>query len=186
MKKMTFAALAALVTLVAPAHAEDPRMKPGLWEMRIIKNIVDGRDMAALLAAKSAQMQQAMASLPPDQAARLQSTLKLGAGGTAATRICISPEMAKRASPVIDQGGHCQPATVTRNGDTTTFEFSCTINGATSSGKGQSTISGDVITTRTDITSQAPNGTTHVMHNESEMRFVGPDCGDVKPMGPAP
>jgi hypothetical protein len=178
-KKTMLAALAALVTL---AYAADSRMKPGLWEMRIIKNVVDGRDMAALMAAKNAQMQQAMANLPPDQLARMQAALKMSAGANGATRICISPDMAKRATPMVDQSGSCQPATVNRNGDTTSFEFNCTINGAASAGKGESTISGDVITTRTDITTHASNGATHVVQNESEMRYIGPDCGDVKPL----
>ena len=69
-------------------------------------------------------------------------------------RICISPEMAKRATPVIDKDAHCPPAKVTRNGNQVGFEVSCTYNGVTSVGKGTSTNSGDVITTEMDMTSK--------------------------------
>jgi hypothetical protein len=33
-----------------------------------------------------------------------------------------------------------------------------------------------------DMATHMANGETHTMHFESEMKFLGPDCGDVKPM----
>lgn len=176
--------LVLLAILVTAAYGADSRMKPGLWEVRIVKRVMDGRDQTAQMAGLSAQMQQAMANLPPDQRARIQSTLKHNSGISDVTRTCISPEMAKRDAPIIDQAERCQPTSVKRNGEHTTFEFNCNINGTTSTGKGESTISGDVVTTQTDITMHTPDGATHVMQNESEMRFISPDCGDVKARGP--
>ncbi|MCC7269571.1 MAG: hypothetical protein IT468_02505, partial [Rhodocyclaceae bacterium] len=49
----------ALSLLAAPALAGD--MKAGLWEVKTIKQVVDGQDMRAQMQ----QMQQQMASLPP-------------------------------------------------------------------------------------------------------------------------
>jgi hypothetical protein len=49
-------------------------------------------------------------------------------------------------------------------------------------GKGESTATGDVITSRVDMSTRRGKGETHVMHSESEMKFLGPDCGDVKPI----
>jgi hypothetical protein len=53
-------------------------------------------------------------------------------------------------------------------GNHSSFEFSCSTNGNTTNGRGESTSAGD----------------THVMHVETEMKFLGADCGNVKPMTP--
>jgi hypothetical protein len=99
--------------------------------------------------------------------------------------MCISPEEASRDKPVLDREGRCQPAIVTHSGNHTTFTINCSSNGNTTTGKGESTAVGDVITSQIDMTVRKANGETHTMHNESEMKFLGPDCGDVKPM-PSP
>jgi hypothetical protein len=172
--------LTALVT-----YAAGIGLKPGLWEIKVVKQVMDGRDMTAQTAGVSAQMQQAMANMTPEQRARIQAMMPkagLGLGDNGAVRICVSPEMAKRDRPVIDKEGHCQPASVKHDGNVTTFEFSCTSNGTTRQGKGEATSAGDLITTRVDMTSQAAGGQTHTMHNESEMHYIGVDCGDVKPI----
>ncbi len=44
------------------------------------------------------------------------------------------------------------------------------------------TVSGNTVTTRSDITS-VERGATHRIQTESEMRFINSDCGDVKPRG---
>ncbi|MEY2689710.1 MAG: hypothetical protein RL375_3909, partial [Pseudomonadota bacterium] len=46
--------------------------------------------------------------------------------------------------------------------------------------KGESTIQGDTVSTRSDMT-VVERGQTHRIQSESEMRFVKSDCGKVKP-----
>jgi hypothetical protein len=177
--------LAALAAL--SAYAAGLGLKPGLWETRIVKQVIDGRDMTAQMTAQAAQMQQMMASLPPDQRAKMEAQLKQSGaaqGSNGGFRICISPEMAKRDTPIVDKEGRCQPTKVSHSGNQTTYEFSCNIHGNTMSGKGEATASGDLITTRTDVTMNNANGQTRVMHSESEMKYLGADCGDVKPPAP--
>lgn len=184
MRKSAIAALLAFAAL--PALAAGFGLKPGLWETRIVKRVVDGRDMSSQLAGATAKMQQAMASLPPDQRARMEAMLKQHGGpviaNDGAIKMCISPELASRDRPIVDQDGHCQPATVNRSGNRTTFEFSCTSNGVAMTGKGESTVTGDQIRTQLDSTTRQANGETHVTHTETEMTFLGSDCGDVKPI----
>lgn len=166
------------------AYATGFGLKPGLWEVRIVKQVVDGRDATAQLAGASDKLQQAMANMPPEQRARLEAMLKqrgAAQGSNGGFRMCITPEMAQRDKPIVDKEGRCQPATVSHNGNQTTYEFSCTMNGVTTSGKGTAVASGDLITTHADMTTHHPDGTTRVMQNDSEMKFLGPDCGDVKP-----
>jgi hypothetical protein len=175
-------ALAALAGLAC--YAAGLGFKPGLWEVKIVKQVIDGRDMTAQLAANTEKMQQMMANMPPEQRARMQAMMPnvgAGIGDNGNFRICISPEFAKRDQPVIDKDGHCQPATVKHDGNVTTYEFSCAANGTTRQGKGETVAAGDLLTNRVDMTTTQPSGQTRIFHNESEMRYLGPDCGDIKP-----
>jgi hypothetical protein len=175
---ITMLATLALVT----AYAAGMGLKPGLWEIKVVKMVVDGRDMAAQMAALAAQRQQVMANLPPDQRARIEAMANQGGvEGGGGFRLCVSPAMAKRDTPIVDKDGRCQPATVTHNGNQTSYEFSCSRDGVTTTGKGTATTADGLITTQVDMTTTSTNGKTRVMHNESEMHYLGPDCGSVKP-----
>jgi hypothetical protein len=160
-------------------------LKPGLWETRIVKHLTDGRDTTSQMTGVMSQMQQNLARLPPEQRARMEAMMKergamtMGTEGT--TRLCISREMAGRDKPIIDPEGHCQPAKISQSGNHTSFEFNCSTDGTVMTGKGESTAEGDTIVSRVDITRTA-NGEKHVMHNETEMKFLGADCGNVKPL----
>lgn len=179
--------IASLVALVAStALAGGFGLKPGLWETHVVKQVVDGRDVSAQIAGAASQLQQAMAAVPPEQRARLEAMLKQhggpAIGSDGAVRICISPEMASRDKPIVDGEGRCQPATVNRSGNHTTFEFSCSWKGVESTGKGDSMVIGDMIRTQLDVKTHNASGETHVTHSETEMKFVAPDCGGVKPL----
>jgi Protein of unknown function (DUF3617) len=186
---LSLAAFTLLAMQAAPlltADAADTGYKPGLWESKTLKLIIDGKDMAAQMAAMMAKRDQMMAALPPDQRARMEAMFKsngISQGSDGNYRICISPEMAKRATPVVDKDARCPAAKATHNGNQTSFEVNCTYNGITTVGKGTSTSSGDVVTTEMDMTTTNANanGKTQVIHTEAEMHFIGPDCGDVKP-----
>jgi hypothetical protein len=182
MPRSLLVALAALAAVTA--YAAGIGLKPGLWELRTVKQVVDGRDTSAQMAGLADKMQQAMASMPPEQRAQMESMLKqhgVGMSNGGNIRICISPEMARRDKPMIDKEGHCEPATVNHSGNQTTFEFSCTSNGVTSTGKGSSTVNADVISTHVDMTMREASGKTRAMQNDTEMKFVSADCGDIKP-----
>ncbi len=90
-----------------------------------------------------------------------------------------SEAQAKRNTLPDQQQSNC-----TRNysssGGATTFTFSCSKNGNTTSGTGEVRRSGDTITTIVDGTT-SHNGASHTIHSETEMKYVGADCGSVKP-----
>ena len=182
MKKLTFIIL---IALSSGAFAESSSLKAGLWEIKPIRQIVDGRDMSAQMAAAQAQMQQAMASMTPDQRKQMEVMMKgMGAGSPSAgsfARICISSAMAAKNAPMVDQEGRCAPAKVTRNGNKNTFEFNCTTNGRTMVGSGESTANGNTISTRVDMSMTDHSG-HHTMQSESEMSYLGSDCQGIKPV----
>jgi len=175
-----------LATMAGMAWA-DPGMKPGLWEMRITKNVVDGQDQSAQMAGMSAKMNEQMARLSPEQRAQMgamlgQHGMGMPMGGGGAIQMCITPEMAKRDVPVADKDGSCQPANVHRSGNRMTYEVNCNSRGTKTTGTGESILNGDSVVTRSDTT-VVDHGETHRIQNESEMRYVKTDCGDVRPMG---
>jgi hypothetical protein len=175
--------LAILVALGTTAYADTPAMKAGLWEMTVVRQVMDGRDMSAQMAAAQAQMQQAMAKMSPAQRKQMESMMgSQGGGGSGggAMRICVSPAMAARDKPMVDPEGRCEPAKVSRSGNKTSFEFNCTTGGRTSVGKGETVVSGDSMTTRMDMTTTDAHG-RHTMQNETQMKYLGADCQGVKP-----
>lgn len=177
MKKTLF--VLSLSLLAASALAGD--MKAGLWEIRAIKQIVDGQDMQAQMR----QMQQQMASLPPEQRKQMEAMMGrqgvgMGPGGT--TRICISEEMAKRNTPVVDPDGRCQPTRMSRSGNTVRYEIDCTMDGSRSQGKGESTFSGNTVHSRMDMVTTDSTG-RHTMQSESQMTWLGADCKGLAPAG---
>jgi hypothetical protein len=161
-------------------------LKPGLWESRIVKQVTDGRDTTSQMTDAMSQVQNNLARLPPEKRAQLEAMMKehgalrMGTAGT--TRLCISPEMAGRNKPIVDPEGRCQPAKINQSGNHTSFEINCNANGTVMTGRGESTANGDVITSRVDVSTRTGKGETHILHNETEMKFLGADCGDVKPI----
>lgn len=182
MKKLMLAVM--LPLLAAPVFA-DSGMKAGLWEIKTLKQVMDGQDMKAQMAAAQAQMQQQLASMPPEQRKQMEAMLgrqgmSMGSGGAA--RICVSEEMARRDTPVVDPEGRCQPTKVSRSGNTMRYEVDCNVDGRRSQGKGESTISGNSIHSRMDMTTTDARG-RHTMQTESQMTWLGRDCQGLAPVG---
>ena len=182
MSKSAVIAMMALAALTA--YAAGSGITPGLWEVKIVKQIVDGRDLTAQMTAAAGSMQQMMANMPAAQRAQMEAAMKqhgVAQGSDGGFRICITPEMAKRDKPIMDKDGRCEPATVTHDGNQMTYEFSCTINGATTAGKGVSTISPNLISTHVETTRTDAKGASHHVQNDTQMTFISADCGDVQP-----
>ncbi len=177
MKKAT---LAVLITLSSIAFAENSGLKPGLWEVKPISQVVDGRDMTAQMAENRARMQQAIANMPPEQRQSMMSQMP-AQSADGSLRICVSPGMAARDQPMIDHTGRCAPAKVTRNGNKSSFEFNCTTDGRTTVGKGERVVSGDAVSTNVDMTMTDARG-SHTVHTESQMKYLGSDCKGIKPL----
>jgi hypothetical protein len=167
--------LALCLVIGGQAVAQAPDVKPGLWQVKPISQVVDGRDVLAAMMASQARMQQSLANLPPDQRQRMEATM----GGMLTARLCLSPAIAAQGVPMVDPEGKCQPENVERNGDKTSFEFHCSRNGRTSVGTGERTGTGNVLHTRMDMTTTDAKG-SHRLQSEAEMTYIGADCQGVK------
>ncbi len=175
--------LAVLVISSSNVYADGVRPKPGLWEVKIVKQVMDGKDMQAQMAAARAQMEQAMANMSPEQRKQMEAMAGRQGGHGArseGTRICISKEMAARDKPVLDRRGHCETVKFDRSGNKVSFEFKCSNNGHSETGKGETTVGAELMETVMDITMSDAHG-SHAIHNESQMKFLGADCQGIKP-----
>jgi hypothetical protein len=174
---------AVLLVLCGTAGAQTAGLKPGLWDVKIIRQVIDGKDMSAQIASAQARMQEALAKMTPEQRAMMEGRLKgmmgQGAGGT--TRICISPAMAAKNETWTDREGRCGSAKVSHSGNKTSFEVNCSSDGRTTVGSGDSTLNGDTVTTHVDLTTTDARG-SHTVQSETQMRFVGADCEGVMPV----
>jgi hypothetical protein len=176
---------AGLVDLALAPLAQAGGMHAGLWEIKTLKQVVDGQDMLAQMASAQSQMQEAMAGMPAAQ--RKQMEAMMGQQGVAMSksgtlRICVSPEMAARDEPIIDEG-RCKPAKVSRSGNRTRFEFDCKTSSGHMVGKGESALNGNSIQSKMDMTMADARG-KHSMQTESRMTWLGADCKGLKPVDP--
>jgi len=182
MKKLLITAMAASLAFATTAALADSMLKAGLWEVHVVKQVMDGRDMSAQMAAAQSQMQQMMANMSPAQRKQMEQMMgKKAMPSSGANRICVSQEMASRDKPMMPPDAKCEPTKFERSGNKTSFTMNCTTEGRTMAGKGESIASGDTISTRMDMTMTDARG-THTMQSESQMKFLGTDCQGVTPM----
>ena len=171
--------LVLVICLAASSANADtlPGMKPGLWEVKPISQVIDGRDTLAAMQASRAKMQESFAKLPPERRKAMEDQMGLGY-----VTVCIDSSVANQAFPMIDPKSHCQPEKVRRSGDHTSFEFHCVTSERTMDGTGESTVNGDTVHNRMEMTYSDAKGTHHML-NEGEMTYVSADCSSRKSGG---
>lgn len=106
-------------------------------------------------------------------------------GARASYRICLTPALAELDAPVLDAQASCRPTQIQHAGKSTSFTFSCGTSGTTLSGKGEAhrTFLGHILTL-TDFTATTSRNTHYAVHDRTEMKYLGANCGAVK--APAP
>lgn len=159
---------AALLSLLCVSAHAGP-MKQGLWEMTI----------------KSDQMANAMANITPQQREMMRQRgieIPQAAAGGMVTKMCVSKEMAERDSPppMGREGADCKLANQQHSGSTYTYETVC--NGPNMQGQGTSkvTYAGDGFAAVSDFKGTA-HGRPINTHSETSGKYLGTDCGAVKP-----
>ena len=162
--KTSLIALCVLCAVLAACSSKNAsEMKPGLWETRVVSMTMDGRDMLPMMKAAQGQTR---------------------GGDPTVQRMCVSAEMAKNAGramlPKQANVPGCDQPKMDRSGNRMTFEISCKANGGTTSIKGENVVDGDEIASKAEVETTVA-GATHTMVSETQMKFLGSDCGDLKP-----
>lgn len=177
-RRVYLATILAAVSAVAQGAA-DPAVKPGLWEVTLTRQFMDGRDVTVLVPAALAGYQQLMGNMSPQQRRQVEATLGKAPASTT-QRICISAEMAAGDKPLLPPDVKCQPSSFNRDAGRVTFEFSCSDQSGTTAGKGESTLGAEQVKTRIDMVTNNANG-KHTWQNETLATYIGADCGTLKP-----
>lgn len=169
MRKLT---LALLMLPMLSASAAD-QMKPGLWEMTM----------------KSDAMK-SMPKIPPEQ---MEQMRKMGINvpqmqdGAMVTRVCVSREMAERDQlpQAMGKDMGCQPKNMQRSGNGYSLDIICDGPAMKGEGKAKGTFAGSERFTSTYDFKGTMHGQPVNQHHESSGKWLGADCGDVKPVGAA-
>lgn len=173
---------AALGLAFAAGAAWSQSLKPGLWEVSTRMQSGSGQMEAAM-----ARMQQQMASMSPEQRRMMQDMLaKQGVGMANAApgagmsvRICMTKEMVDRNEIPVQQG-NCRTTSQSRVGQTLKMAFSC--SNPNSSGEAEVTVVGpEAYQSKVSVNTSA-GGHAERMNMDSSGKWLGADCGTVKPM----
>lgn len=153
-------------------HAE-PTIRPGVWEYTSTIKSQSGEIEKSM-----AQMNQQMASLPPEQRKMMEKMMASqgvtqNAKGTT-VRVCVTKENIKEGlMPPSD--GQCQQKVLRRNGNTVWFTFTCKGN-PPSSGEGEFTFVGDnAYKGKTTIRTMS-QGKPEVIQMNQTGKWISNDC----------
>ena len=171
---------AALAAFACSAGAQT--LKPGLWE---VTNQMGGAS-GAQMDSNMAQMQQQMASMPPEQRKAMEDMMakqgvRLGAGspGAVGVRVCFTKEMVEK-NELPAQQGNCTTTHQSRSGGKMKFAFACT--NPTSTGEGEMTIvSPEAYSMKVAVNHQT-QGKAEKMNMTGGGKWLSADCGNVKPI----
>lgn len=169
--------LGLMALLSSVAHAQST--KPGLWEIN--QKVGGNPEMDKAMA----EMQQQLASMPPAQRKQMEQMMaaqgvKLGQGGGMSVQVCVTPEMAAQQEVPVQKEGDCTTKVQSRSGNTMKVAFSC--KNPPSSGEGTYVFRGDTGYDMKMLVKTTEGGKSVTTTMEGTGRWLGADCGKVKPI----
>ena len=168
----------ALGVCALTAHAQVG--KAGLWE--VTSKLGGSAEMDKAMA----QMQQQMASMPPEQRKQMEAMLaKQGMSMTSTpggvqSKMCITKDMVERSQMPVQSQGDCTSTTSNKTSTGMAFKFTCA--NPPSSGEGQYTFVGDSAYSMKMKINTPQQGKPVVTTMDSSGKWLGGDCGTIKPM----
>lgn len=178
-------AVAAYLLVGSAGLAGAQTIKPGLWEFTS-----QMQDSSGKMAAAMAQAQKQMENMPPDQRKMVQDMMakqgvQFGANaGGMAVKMCMTQDMIDRnamANPQTnDSRSGCTHTNSPRSGNSMKFSFVCTQ--PPSSGEGQITFTSAEAYSMKMSTTSLVQGKPEKIDMQSNGRWLGNDCGAIKPI----
>ncbi|WP_164557971.1 DUF3617 domain-containing protein [Massilia atriviolacea] len=167
----------------APAFAQ--AMKPGLWE-----STSKTTSQNPQLAQAMAEMQKQLASMSPEQRKAMANMagqsgapqFDMNADGSVTIRMCVTQKMIDDAGGnyLGPQDGNCTHKKSPLAGGTQSFSYSCA--NPPSSGQGKVSFQGGTTYTSTVTMSSSATGQKETMVMEGRGKWLGANCGNVKPI----
>ncbi|HEY4957729.1 MAG TPA: DUF3617 domain-containing protein [Caldimonas sp.] len=171
--------IAALAACLVPAlaAAQTPPIKPGLWAVQADR-LIDGKPMTP--------PGDAMKNLTPETRAKMDAMMKekgisLGSGAAGGTRICLSRETLD-AGHWQNAGANCKTDFVSRTASAWKWHSECAQTGSTTDG--EAVFANGENYTVTTASTHGFRGETKTTRMTIHAKWVGADCGDLKPFDP--
>jgi hypothetical protein len=159
-------------------------MKPGLWE------ITQRPELDPQRRAQMEKAQQAMANMPAAQRQQMEQmmaqrglSLQMN-GGTITLKTCVTAEQAARHQTPVGDGKQRCSQEVRRSGNVIHTQFACPESGT--EGEAVTTLSGAEGFASTVTMRQMRKGKQETSRISGSGRWLGSDCGAIKPMPPGP
>ena len=172
------------VCLVAWAHGyaqaqTAPPIKPGLWQVQSQRE-VDGQKMPM------PDMSEHLKNMPPEQRKQFEAMMKqrgadISGGSMNDMKVCLTRESTD-PDRWQRQQGTCKTDYLSRTGTSWKWHTSCREPQSETDGEAHFT-SSDSYSVKLAIT-MAVQGQTRTSRMTMNSRYLGPDCGDVKPITP--
>lgn len=156
-----------------------PPIKPGLWQVRSERE-VDGQK------SQMPDMSEGLKSLPPEARKQIEAMMKqrgVDVGGGGDMKICLSRDSLDPGQWESHQGS-CKTDYSSRSGSTWKWHTSCQEPASETDGEARFTgPESYTVKTATTMTVQGETRTTRMTLNS---KWLGADCGDLKPITPRP
>jgi Protein of unknown function (DUF3617) len=178
MRPIILSASALMAPCFAASVAAQPLLKSGLWEISS-QTTLNGKAMPT--------MQDTMKNVPPEQRKQMEAMLakqglSVGAGGSAAVKVCMTPEHVRQGALTQPQGAqNCNQQAMQQIGSTLKYSFVC--NQPKAQGEGIATWNSDntQFTNKVKMRSER-NGKMHETEMDGAGKWLGADCGQIKPL----
>ena len=180
MRLLVIGGLVLVGLVVGTAEAQTPPpVKPGLWQVHSEREI-EGQK------ARMPDMSERMKNLPPEARKQMEEMMKargVDMGGMTGNdmKICLSKDSVDPANWQRQQGT-CKTDYLSRTGTVWKWHTSCREPAAETDGEAHFTGPDSyTVKTATTMTIQGETRTTRMTLNS---KYLGPDCGDLKPIAP--
>lgn len=180
--RLTTLALVSAAAMAMPA-ASAQTIKPGLWESTskttssdpvTAKAMADSqKQMAAMPAAQRKEMEKAM-----NKPGAPQMTMNADGGFT--VKSCISQKMIDEGSTMGLDDANCKYKKSPLVAGTQSYSYTCA--NPPSSGEGKTVYQGVNFVSTSALTMTGPGGKKDVMNIETRGKWLGADCGAIKPV----
>ena len=166
---------AAAVLLQAPAFAQSPPIKPGLWSFEMNSGNPE-QD------ARRAEMMKKMATMPPEMRARMEGMMKqngMSMDGSGGMKVCYS-KRSLEAGTWTRPGSDCKTDFGSRSGSSWKWHAACP--DSESDGEAVFTNADSYVINITTRRKSGPEARSH--QTQVKGHFLGSDCGDIEPLEP--
>ncbi|NHZ99299.1 DUF3617 domain-containing protein [Massilia sp. CCM 8734] len=176
----TLALVSAAALAITPAFAQT--MKPGLWESTSKTTSADPETNKAM-----AESLKQMAKMPAAQRKEMEKSMNqpggpvmtMNADGSITVKTCISQKQIDAGANIGVDDGNCKYKQGANVGGTQTYSYACAT--PPSSGEGKTVYQGNDYTSTVKMSTTA-SGKKDVMTSETKGKWLGADCGAIKPV----